>query len=375
MPLTGTQVALREQVSEDLNDITVIEYAYFATLLGLDAYYKQAGLRFEIGGPMAGEGWQIDFRTGRPTVRGVDAMNRNFDVLVAPLTQAMTIVSGTVVPAAYEAYEVLQKYYMNRISGKLSSVENFVTKTAKAIRDSLYSRWTNHAFPPTNMQPTLAAGAAPAQQAIDRIMALAYPLQNGYANNAATGTGTYNYFTIDMNLSAYSNMKAYNRGTVAAPFGTPGIQNLSAAKAQCHKRGGRPDVLIVDTDTFAFLKTLADDPVRYPFSETTHFGSNFAVICGMVMICEAGMDMLSDGFSDGDTETAGTTTATEYREMYGITSSEYAFRATATDEDDLDRLKYPRGASFDLLQGYWEAGHWTENPRHHFRLFQVTGVT
>lgn len=373
MSLEGTQVALRQQVSENLNDITMTQMPFLGMIRGFDRfdaaqYGEVEGIRFTTGGPLSGEALQIDFRVGKPNARFINALDPNFNNLINPLRRGMNIRSGTLIPTAYDVSEVVPKYYVNRLQNSLKSVENYVMKTARATTDALLELWNNALFPPTNLQQTIAASPTTGAPAIDNLMAVAFPLQSGYANNAATGTGTYSYLGIDMNLAANDGMKSRQAGTVAAPFGTPSTDNLRVEMVQTNNQGGSVDLYVCDTETFSFLGDVIDDYVRLQNGEKLSFGGTVFNLLGMAMLHEPRLDRLSDSFSDEDNAVA----ATEYRESYMLTSEVHKFRLTTPEDMDLD--SYPTAPAFELMEGYGEIVYWNENPRHNSRQFQLTGV-
>ena len=104
MALTGTQIALRQQVSEDLEDgdILMTQMPFLGMLLGFDSILKTPGDRFKVGGPLSGEALQEDFRIGLPTTRGIDANTSNFNQLLAPLQAGMNVIGGTIVPSSFD---------------------------------------------------------------------------------------------------------------------------------------------------------------------------------------------------------------------------------------------------------------------------------
>lgn len=368
MALEGIQSAIRQQVSERLNDITMEEMPFLGTLRGFDAFYKTGGLRFNVGGPLRGEALQVDFRTGKPTVRGINAMEPNFNQLIAPLQKGMNWASGTLVPSAFDCHETIQKYMLNRLEGSLESLTDYVMKTSDAVVDAIYELWTSMLFPPTNLAQTITTSPFTGAPTMDTLMAVAFPLQTGYANNAATGTGTYSYLGIDMNLTRFNAMKARNTGTVAAPFGTPSVDNLRVEKIKTINKRGRPDIYITDTETLSFLGDVLEDQVRMQQGEELTFGAMQFNLLGMVMMAEPRMDLLSDGFSDEHASVS----ATEYRESYMLSSKNHRWRNTPIDDFDVDDLQ--GAAALKLGQGYYEACYWNENPRHDARQFQLTGV-
>ena len=133
-----------------------------------------------------------------------------------------------------------------------------------------------------------------------------------------------------------------------------------------------PDLLVVDSATFAFLCGLGSDAVRYQQSEKVTFGPTMANICGMNVLNDARMDLLIDGFSDEDASVA----ATEYREMYLLSSKEIRWRHTGVSEGTRPALvDVPGAPGIQQMQYYFEACHWNRAPRHHGRIFNHTGVT
>lgn len=371
--LQDTDVALRQQISDDLNDISVPEMAFLATLKNKDAFYKTDGKRFKVGADLSGSELQIDFRTGLPEVRGVNAMNPSFSALIAPLQKNFNIEAGTMAPSAYDMSESVHKYLMNRYMKSVESATDYLGKLSKAVIAGYMLRLTKDIFPPTNLTPTIATGYSLGNAQIDKIMSLAYPLQSGFANNAASGSGTYSYLGIDMNASPYTTMKAPQRGTVAASFGTPTIQNIRNAIQDAAINGGNPDVMVISPRVLSYILTLPEARVILEQDTKMTYGGRIMNICGLDTIVEARLTKLALSSETGYTDEDETLSATEYHEAYVLDSGTWLFRSTSMNDITIIE-DYPGGPSFVQVQGYYEALLACENPRYNSRIFDITGV-
>ena len=367
MALEGIQNALREQVTEDMVDITTDEMPFLATLKGFDAFYKTPGQRYKVGGSLTGEALQETFAVGKPSVREIDANQSNFDQLRTPLQRGTSFAGTTFVATAFDVHETISKYQVNRYKGHLESLTDYVMKMSELLRSAMHEKWSQRLFPPTNPYPTIAAGYNGAPR-IDQLGSVVHALQTGYVLNAATGTGTYDYLGMDLNLTRFNRLKARNSGTTTAPFGTPSTDNLRGELVRTRNKGGRPDIYICDTETFSFLGDVIEDYVRIQNGEKLTFGGTRFNLLGLDMLVEPRMDLLSDGFSDEDLSVS----ATEYRESYMLTSANHRWRNTPIDDMLIEDVQ--GAASLQVAQGYYEACYWNANPRGDSRQFNVTGV-
>jgi len=374
MPLLqDADVALRQQISDDLNDITLPEMAFLATLKNRDAYFKTDGKRFKVGADLSGSDLQIDFRTGLPSVTGVNAMNPVFAALQVPLQRGFNIEAGTMAPSAYQVGETTPKYLINRYAKSVESFSDYLALVSKGVLGAYMLKLSKDIFPPTNLTPTIAAGYATGYASIDKVMALAYPLQSGFANNAATGSGTYSYLGIDMNSSPYTTMKASQRGTVSSAFGTPSVQNVRNLIQDVVTKGGAPDLIVTGPRVNSYMLTLPEARVILEQEEKLTYGGRMLNIAGIDFLVEARMDKLAlsseTGYSDEDESVS----TTEYHELYCLDTSTWVFRSSSMEDIDIiDPL--PGYPALINIQGYYECALACENPRYNGRAFNITGV-
>lgn len=373
MLLQNADVALRQQISDDLNDITLQEMAFLATLKNKDAYYKTDGKRFKVGADLSGSELQIDFRTGLPTVTGVNAMNPTFAALQVPLQKGFNIEAGTMAPSAYQMGEVAPKYLINRYSKSVESFADYLAIVSKGVIGAFMLRLTKDIFPPTNLQPTIAAGFANGQQSIDKVLSLAYPLQSGYVLNAATGSGTYPYLGIDMNSSPYTGMKSQQRGTTGTAFGTPSVQNVRNLIQDVITAGGNPDLVVSSPRVNSYMLTLPEARVILEQNEKLSYGGRLLNIAGIDFLVEKRLDKLALSSETGYSDEDETVSTTEYHEMYVLDTGTWVFRSTSMEDIDIiDPL--PGYPALINIQGYYEAVLACENPRYNGRAFNITGV-
>ena len=374
--LQGIDVALRQQVSKSLNDILFPEFPFLATLQGFDAYYKAQGpTRFKNGADLHGSEIQEDFVTGAPRVEGVNAMNPTITALHMTPERNFNIESGSIPISAYQWEEWIAKYYWNRLDDSLESVEGAVATIGKLVKKAILDKLNKHMFSPTNLTPTIAAGDSTGPASIDKIMSLAYPLQSGYVLNAATGSGTYDYFGFNMNNAAYSGMKATQKGTTAAAFGTPSAINLRLLMQEIYNKGGTPDLLLGGGRLLSYLLSLPETKTSIINNGTNmEYGGVRLNIVGLELLAEPRMDKLALSSETGYSDEAETVSTTEYHEAYILDSSTWNFRIS-----DMGKMTHiqdiPGYPTQEVLQGYFEAAFWCSNPRHNGRAFNITGLT
>jgi hypothetical protein len=342
---TQWSMALRNQVSRDLNDTANTRHAFIALLLAMDNFYGVKGTRFNVAEDTHGPYIQIDFRTGLPVVSGVSAQTGSLSSLQASAQSNFSMVGGTMQYSGYQVIEDIRKNFINRLKQDPKSAVPLIKKVAKAIVDGVIKKIDDDAFP-------AAAVTTSDAQTESKIMPVSYALLSGYANNAATGSGTYTYCGLDLNSASYTSIKALSPGNTTTPFGNPTPTNLRTKLLMpARNRGAKLDVGLCDSSTYDYMMGQGETKVVIEQQDNLDYGGTLIRYCGLNWVPIERWDQ------------AAFTNAGNSRPLAVLDSSTWLFRhkdmlsAPSMNEPD-------RSPSLVTYQDYFEALLACENPRY-----------
>ena len=349
----GSGVALVRAIGRRLYDMSGYQKpSFFGILQGYSTFYNQKGRGKTFdkvalkGGPMA-----VDWTIGKTEWQGTRAGNPDIESRRLPWTDNVDVIRGSVLPAAHEVVEAVDRYKVNRLTGT-EPVSNYVQLKADKLVDGYVERTNKDLFPAVNL--VAGAGTAPGTSKAS-LMPIAYPLQSGYAGNEANGAANrYEYIGHDLN--ALPEAKALNVGSDSTPWVvTPRKIQDDILMPLREERGANIDLAICGKEIWSYLaaffegKTILND-----YKMFVQWGVRFFEIDGVPFIYEPRMNLLPK------------------REIYFLDVSTWKL---GMDEDPAKSLVYmeniPGMPSISGYQGYVESAVFCESPRQNGRAYNV----
>jgi hypothetical protein len=332
--LNNLGVAVRQQITDDLPDITAQNRTFLAILArmqGVASNGKYGGRALgkftassELSG-LAGESIQLDFQVGIPVTRGVRPVTGSLESLEQPPQSGFNTVAGTITPSYYQLREDIRQAQIDRLMKDPKVYGPKLVKTiSKSAINSQMNKLNEDLFPANGVTPTFAAGTNGIYTE-DKISALGYPLQSGYVNNAATGSGAYPYLVADLNATGYTDIKALQSGDTTTGFGTPSPTNIRTKilLPMSRRVEANLDMALCDSAIFDYICTQAEAKFVLEQQDAIIYGATqIAKYMGLTWVYEPRLDDLY--------------ATTGYREIYFLDSSTWEFRyAGGLSEGDL----------------------------------------
>lgn len=362
--LENLEMALRNQISRDLQDLTAARQlrTTLSLILRMDNFYGVSSRFQPVGNDLTGEEFQVDFRTGLPQVQGVMAETGNLESLELPVQQTFAMMSGTVKPSHYQFREDVRVAYIEAFKkGKLKSVTDYVSKVSSAVRDAVMLDLNHDMFPTTNLAPTYPSGLTTGYAQENKIMAMAYALQVGRDDNDPSNSTptTYNYFDLDMNT--YTDLRAVNSGTTGVAFGVASLQNIRKnILMPLSHRGAMPDIAVCDSDVYDYILDQAEDKVVLSQQESQVLGASRIKYGGLFWNPEPQMD---DKYNEDSTNNK--------REIYVLDSATWVFKLNG-NLSEVSLVDNPNTKTLKSLQGYFQCAFFCENPSMNGRAYNVS---
>lgn len=357
---TGIDVALPNQIGRNLYDIVYKKFGFVAMLKGLDMVYG-APTRIMKSNDTSGSKVSFDFRTGTPTVSGVNAVTGALGTLLQSESETYSTISAELPWSHYQLREDIRTAVINKVVDNPKTMVPWVKKVAESISDAILFKLSQDLFPDDALTPTRAAGGATGVAAENRIMALAYPLQVGRDGNdpAAILPATYDYAGIDLNDTSpdYTRLRATNEGTYATPFATTGTPSLSNLRRKLimpmRNKGAMPDLGICDNEVYDYFLTTAESKVVLDQTANLEYGGETIKWGGLRWMVE---DRLSTMAEDASNE----------RELYILQSDTWEFRQKDAFTD-FGIQDHPSTKTLKTILGYFECALICHNPRFNAR--------
>lgn len=356
--ITGVDVALRNQVNRELWDYADDYHSFISVLCALDNMWNVQS-RFQKDEDTSGEAFQITYRKGLPTVQGVLARTDTITNLPRTEQSNFSIVAGKMLPSFYDCREDVRRAYLTVFEKNPQAVLPYLKSVAQAARDAFYKKLSDDMFPVASIgEPTDPGSGTSFAEAEDKVMAVHYPLQSGYADNASTGSGTYSYLGIDMNAAGYTDLKSVQYGTTSSSFGNPSWDNIRKNLILPIKlRGGRPDLLIVDSGTYSYMLNDAETAIRIKQSTNLQFGGELIQVGDMFVMPEGRMDLYPANSVP--------------RQLYCLQTDTWRFKYRHLN-DQLKFIDHPDTATLVTLLAYIEVCLVCEHPRYNGRGYNVS---
>lgn len=354
--ITGVDVALRNQVNRELWDYADDYHSFISVLCALDNMWNVQS-RFVKDQDTSGESFQITYRKGLPTVQGVLARTDTITNLPRTEQSNFSIVAGKMQPSFYDCREDVRRAYLSVFEKNPQAVLPYLKAVASAARDAFYKKLSDDMFPTDIGEPTDPGSGTSYAEAEDKVMALHYPLQSGFADNELTGSGTYPYLGIDLNAAGYTDLKAKNAGTTTSSFGNPSWANIREKLILPLKlRGAQPDLIICDSSVYSYMLNDAETAIRLKQSTNLKFGGEIIQVGDMFVLPEGRLDTLA---------------ATYLRQMYVVQTDTWRFKYRHLN-DQLKFIDHPDSAVLVTLLAYIEVCLMCEHPRYNGRGYNVS---
>lgn len=354
--ITGVDVALRNQVNRELWDYADDYHSFVSVLAALDNMW-QVQSRFQKDNDTTGESFQFTYRKGLPTVQGVLARTDTITNLPRTEQSNFSIVAGKIQPSFYDSREDVRRAYLSVFEKNPQAVVPYLKAVAQAMRDAFYKKLSDDMFPTDIGEPTDPGSGTSYAEAEDKVMAVHYPLQSGYADNEASGSGTYSYLGFDLNAAGYTGLKSVQKGTTTAGFGNPTWDNIRTNLILPLKlRGAKPDLLLVDSGTYSYMLNDAETAIRLSQSTNLKFGGEIIRVGDMFVMPESRLDTLGVSYP---------------RQLYCLQTDTWRFKYRHLN-DQLKFIDHPDTAVLVTLLAYIEVCLVCEHPRFNGRGYNVS---
>lgn len=335
---------MRRHITKKMVNAAYRRPNFVGLLLALDTYYNRGASRasFQKTGISGGK-MQVNMWQSLPVTRGVNAFNPDYRQREIPLAKNARHNAITFDASSYEGAEPVDKAEIAALKG--DAVVNLVRDLGDRSAESIITKLDADMFPAVQQ-----VGGAGNPHGPDHIMALAYPLQTGYAANAATGTGSYPYGGMDLN--AYPQMKATTYGSDSSAV-TTSISNVRKRLIRpLQDLGANIDIILAGSADYEYLMTQAESIRRDTGNDKTlEWNGEFFKLGDAFVVLETGIDRLTNP------------------ELYTLDSSTWTFAMDETVGASVDHItKVPKMPSIELFQWFFQCGLVCTNPRFNGRL-------
>lgn len=351
--ITGVNVAVGRHFDRTLVKLDYAKPVFVGLLAGYDSYYGAPGKRVDKMGVKGGK-MRFNFITDYPRWDRVDALNPDYSQRRKNVVKRVKVLQAYVTPSSMDIAEPIDKAELNAIEGD-APFANWIGTVAELCVDDYLVDINEQLFPGVNLSGN---NFAYGPNRPDEIMAFAYPLQSGAADNEATGaTEVYDYINVDMNQR--TGLKAINKGTTSAGWTLSERALLEDFIMPLRQiRGSNVDMCILDGDCYSYLRQqLVSSIQRSPEKMLSYPGEKFKTESGIWFIYEPRLDLL-----------------TSKRELYIGDSSTLLFGWDSTPtEKNLALIKdWPEQPTAHLLQGFKQQAFVNREPQKWGRAYNVT---
>lgn len=315
-------------------------------MLGLDDYYQRSEFNKTVGKfEIVGNEFKLNYHMADPQWEGVDPLSGDVNSRALAMQKAMRVIQGRFVSSTHQFGERVDKVERQMMESD-ESFAGWLEKVSQAVARGYGETVFNDLYPTDGSIRNLSA---------TNLMSMLYPLQSGYANNAATGTGTYMYVGIDLNVGG---LKALRRGTTSTSW-VLSEQNLKKdfIMPLRDERGSALDLVLLDRDSFADLREELKATIRQsPDKPASYMPNHFQDSDGTFYVYDRGLRRMYE--------------VTGIRRLLVLDSSVLRFGGGATSGgakpmvESFDFIEQiPLQPTVSMMQGFARAGFINTNPR------------
>lgn len=356
--LTGLQIALRNQISRSVNDTTRLNPTFVAMLAALDNLFGVQS-RFQRSDDITGEKIQVDFRTGLPTVQGVNAVTGPAAQLEQQPVIGSTFQSGTMPWSHYQFREDIRTAYIQHLESNPASVVPYVKRVSEACKDAVLLKLSQDILPDATLAPALTTGVS-GDVREDKILSLYHPLLVGRDGNDSTAVTPTTFRYLDFDFNTNTSFRAVNYGTSGVAFGNMTLSLLRRKLLMpLRNRGAKPDLVVTDSDIYDYAITTAESKVVIEQMDKMEFGGTW--------VKYGGLFWMTDPQEDAKIAASGS----NFHQAAVLQTSDwhFIFKGTLRDFAVIDN---PKTAALKTVLGYLSCALVCEAPRMQGHAFNVT---
>lgn len=314
---TKLEQALVRQTGRELYDNAYQGSGISGILMARDTMDNTRGKRIKMDKDASGKAKQVDFRVALPVTQGAQAINGSLASLELETQSNFQTVSGEMGWSYYQSREDVRTALIEQMTKAVSKNVQWVKDTAEALRDSIELAIMGDVIPPTSVT-TAGQGA----EAENKIMALAYPLQNATS-------GTYSYLGLNLADAQLQPTQAIVSGTTGSAFG---VMSLSSLRTKIlhplMPRRAKIDIALVDSDIFDYMLTQAEGKVVLAQEDQLNYGGSAIRYGGIWWCYEPKLDDVYD--------------TTTYREALFLQSDTWEYTYAEIGDSSLTMNDNPR---------------------------------
>ena len=356
--LTGLQIALRNQISRQMNDTAKNASVFVGMLAALDNLF-QVQSRFQRSDDVSGEKIQVDFRTGLPTVSGVKAVTGSADSLRMPVQIGSTFEAGTMPWSHYQFREDIRTAYIQHLDTNPKSVVPYIKKVSDACKDAVMLKLSQDVLPDSTLAPALTTGIT-GDVLEDKILSLYYPLLVGRDGNDPTAITPTTFKYLDFDFNTRTAFRAVNAGTSGAAFGNMTLSNLrKKILMPMRNRGSKPDLIVTDSDIYDYCLSTAESKVVIEQMDRMEFGGTW--------VKYGGLFWMTDPQEDAKIAASGS----NFHQAAVLQTSDWHFIFNGMLKD-FSVIDNPETAALKTVLGYMSVALVCEAPRMQGHCFNVT---
>lgn len=290
--LEGLATGLPRAVDGKLHDITDVSRSFLDTVTRFRERFKAQGIKVATGTDVPGTGLRVDMKTGNPRSEGFDEQNSDLAAHKMPPQKNFSWVAGVMDYSSYRGSERVLKDHVERIGNNpdIEAITDLTMEVADAVALGILEILDEDLWPAATISPTVG------YRTNSKIMSPRYPLLSGYADNAATGSGSYMYMGHNLNDGVMVNAKAVSSGSVSSPFGTPTLGKIrTRILMPLRHRKARVDFALTDDEIINYMIEQGEAKYTIDQADKMVFGSeDLAKYGGIVYIANYRHNLLSE---------------------------------------------------------------------------------
>lgn len=228
------------------------------------------GIKVATAYDVGGRGLRVDMQTGLPVTEGFDEQNNDLAAHVMPPAKNFSHVAGELDYSSYRGTERVLKDAVERIGSNPSveAITDLTMAVADSIADGILVKLDEDFWPAATISPTVG------YRTNSKVMCPRYPLLTGYADNEATGSGTYTYMGHDLNSGVMVNAKAVSKGSVGTQFGVPSLGKIrTEILMPLDHRGAEIHFALTDDDIVNYMIEQGESKYQITQADEMVFGA------------------------------------------------------------------------------------------------------